>query len=55
MSDNPAPIWDGATPSAWQLEAMLLDRFHAAVDQLRAETVPRSYWEKVIASRERGR
>lgn len=41
-------IWLGLTPSGHDLEAMPLDWFHIAVDKLAAETVPRSYWLKVV-------
>lgn len=46
------PIWLGHTPTGDDLEGMPLDWFHQAVDQLDRETVPKSYWSKVIARRQ---
>lgn len=45
-------VWLGHTPTGSDLERMPLDRFHTAVDQLRRDTVPESYWRKVIAKRQ---
>ena len=45
-------LWLGHTPTGRDLQRMPLDRFHQAVDQLRRDTVPESYWRKVIAKRQ---
>ena len=41
-------VWLGKTPTAEELERMPLEWFHNAIDQLEAETVPETYWRKVI-------
>jgi len=43
-----APVWLGHTPTNDDLEGMPLDWFHHAIDQLTADTVPKSYYDKVI-------
>jgi hypothetical protein len=43
-----APVWLGLTPTGHDLEAMPGEWFHAAIDKLFAETVPKSYWDKVV-------
>ena len=47
--DGTGPVWLGRTPTGDELEGMPLDQFHVAVDQLHRETVPESYWHKVVA------
>ena len=49
---NDQPVWLGHTPTGDDLEGMPLEWFHQAIDQLDAETVPKSYWSKVIARRQ---
>jgi hypothetical protein len=44
--------WLGHTPTGADLERMPLDWFHQAIDQLLRETVPESYWRKVVAKRQ---
>jgi hypothetical protein len=44
--------WLGHTPTGTDLERMPLDWFHQAIDQLLRETVPESYWRKVVAKRQ---
>ncbi len=41
-------VWLGHTPTGRDLERMPLEWFHIAIDQLLAETVPESYWRKVV-------
>ena len=48
-ADTTGTAWLGHTPTGRDLQRMPLDRFHAAVDQLRRDTVPESYWRKVRA------
>jgi hypothetical protein len=42
------------SPNGWtgrQLEVLPADEFHAAIDQLQDDTVPKSYYDKVIGRR----
>jgi hypothetical protein len=45
-------VWLGHTPTGDDLEGMPLEWFHQAVDQLERETVPKSYYDKVVAKRQ---
>jgi len=49
---NGQPVWLGYTVTGDALEVMPLDWFHQAIDQLQRETVPESYWRKVVAKRQ---
>jgi len=46
------PVWLGHTPTSDDLKGMPLEWFHQAVDLLERETVPKSYYDKVIAKRQ---
>jgi len=47
-----SPIWLGASQTAHDLEHLPLPWFHQAIDRLLADTVPKSYYDKVIAKRQ---
>jgi len=49
---NGQPVWLGYTVTGDDLQAMPLEWFHQAIDQLERETVPQSYWRKVVAKRQ---
>lgn len=51
IPDDDTPVWLRATPMGRDLEGCHLQFFHRAIDELLAETVPESYWRKVIESR----
>jgi hypothetical protein len=52
LATNGGAIWLGCSPTPAELERMPGACFRAAIDKLLADTVPQSYWAKVVARRQ---